>query len=311
MKLLVINNLSSGYGEGAIYDFMRAFAQDGDEICLRSTDGTTDVASLLEDARSFDAVVASGGDGTVAAVCYHLRGTGVPVMPFPAGTANLLILNLRSPVETHPLSLMAREGKQLDFDMGEIEVEGVSYGFSIMAGAGYDADIMKRAKPFKRVWGPMAYFSAAVTNFVPQQSHFTITVDGRTVERDGVCVLAVNFSKIQFDIPVTHDNRPRDGKLDLVVLKAQNALELVPAILAAILDRDGEYPDRGDAMEVFSGREIRVEADPPLEVQYDGETTGAVTPFTARVLDHATRLVVSDDAYDLFTRPLRKDGADA
>ena len=50
-------------------------------------------------------------------------------------------------------------------------------------------------------------------------------------------------------------------------------------------------------------------ADPPLEVQYDGETTGAMTPFTARILDRATRLVVSDEAYDLFTKPLREERA--
>ena len=68
MKLLVINNLSSGFGEGAVYDFVRSFAQDGDEVVLRSTDGTTEVSSLLADASSFDAVVASGGDGTVATV---------------------------------------------------------------------------------------------------------------------------------------------------------------------------------------------------------------------------------------------------
>ena len=43
MKLLVINNLASGYGEGAIYDFMRSFAADGDEICMRCTNGTTRV----------------------------------------------------------------------------------------------------------------------------------------------------------------------------------------------------------------------------------------------------------------------------
>ena len=65
MKLLVINNLSSGFGEGAVYDFVRSFMQDGDEACLRSTDGTTGVSTLLDDAASFDAVIASGGDGTV------------------------------------------------------------------------------------------------------------------------------------------------------------------------------------------------------------------------------------------------------
>ena len=72
MKLLVINNLSSGFGEGAVYDFVRSFMQDGDEACLRSTDGTTGVSTLLDDAASFDAVIASGGDGTVATVSYML-----------------------------------------------------------------------------------------------------------------------------------------------------------------------------------------------------------------------------------------------
>ena len=73
MKLLIVNNLASGFGEGAIYDFVRSFVSDGDEVCIRSTDGTTDLASLLDNASAYDAVIASGGDGTVAAVCYELR----------------------------------------------------------------------------------------------------------------------------------------------------------------------------------------------------------------------------------------------
>ena len=50
MKLLIVNNLSSGFGEGAIYDFIRSFVSDGDEVCIRSTDGTTDLTDMLEDA---------------------------------------------------------------------------------------------------------------------------------------------------------------------------------------------------------------------------------------------------------------------
>ncbi|MEG0217523.1 MAG: diacylglycerol kinase family protein [Raoultibacter sp.] len=83
MKLLIINNLNSGLGEGSIHDFMRAFTRDGDELCLRSTDGTTALSSLLEDARDFDAVIVSGGDGTVASVCYLLRDSGEPFCPSP------------------------------------------------------------------------------------------------------------------------------------------------------------------------------------------------------------------------------------
>ena len=47
VKLLVINNLSSGFGEGAVYDFARSFSRDGDEVCLRSTDGAPTCATCF------------------------------------------------------------------------------------------------------------------------------------------------------------------------------------------------------------------------------------------------------------------------
>lgn len=300
VKLLVINNLSSGFGDGSVYDFIRSAVQDGDEVCVRSTDGTTPVSALLDDAASYDAVVASGGDGTVATVNYLLANTGVPVLPFPAGTANLLALNLSSPLEPHALAKMVREMRTLDFDMGEIEVADKRFGFGIMAGAGYDAAIMHGAEPAKRLFGPMAYLSAAIANPLPQTSRFTIELDGKTVQSEGVGILLVNFSRIQFDIAVTHENKPRDGVFDVVVLKAQNAFELIPALLAGILDRGGDFPDRTGALEIHRARTVRVEADPPMEVQYDGEATRLTTPFSARMMPHAARLIVSEEGYNQF-----------
>lgn len=300
MKLLVINNLTSGFGEGAIYDFIRAIIADGDEICIRSTDGTTDVGALLDHAETFDAVVASGGDGTVATVSYFLANTGIPILPFPAGTANLLALNLASPLEPHALAKLIREQRTLDFDLGEIEAAGKRFGFGIMAGAGYDATIMHGAESSKRLLGPMAYFSAALANPLPQTSHFTLTLDGKTIESEGLGILLVNFSKIQFDITVTHENAPRDGVFDVVILKAQNAFELIPAVVAGLLDRGGDFPDRTDSLELHRARRVHVEADPPMEVQYDGEVTPFTTPFSAHIMRHAARFFVSEEGYDLF-----------
>lgn len=300
MKLLVVNNLASGFGEGAVYDFVRSIARDGDEICIRCTDGTTGVEALVNGAEEFDAVIASGGDGTVATVSYLLANTSIPVLPFPAGTANLLALNLASPLEPHALAKLVREGRTLDFDLGEIEVAGRKFGFGIMAGAGYDATIMHGAEPAKRLFGPMAYLSAAIANALPQKSHFTLNLDGKTIESDGLGILLVNFSKIQFDITVTHENEPRDGALDVVILKAQNAFELIPAVLAGLLDRGGDFPDRTEALEIHHAREVYVEADPPMEVQYDGEATRLETPFSARIMPRAARFFVSEEGWDLF-----------
>lgn len=300
MKLLIVNNIASGLGDGAIYDFVRSFAQDGDEIVIRSTDGTTDMRTLLENADLFDLVVASGGDGTVATVCYELAGTGIPVLPYPAGTANLLALNLQSPTEAHALAKLARAGKPLDFDLGEISVGGGTYGFGIMAGAGYDATIMSGAQSAKHLLGPLAYFSAAIGNPLPQRSAITVETERETVTVEGIGVLVINFSKIQFDISVTHENNPRDGMLDIAILKTENAFGLIPAIGAALLDRGGDFPGRADAIEFLQATQATITADPPLGIQYDGEITNVETPFSVRILPKAARLVVSDEGYDLF-----------
>nr|WP_236643452.1 diacylglycerol kinase family protein [Enterorhabdus sp. P55] len=299
--MLIVNNLVSGYGEGAIYDYIRAFAADGDEVVIRSTDGSTDLRRFLADAEEFDAVIASGGDGTVAAVTYLLADTGIPVLPFPAGTANLLAMNLASPAEPHALAKLTREGEIMDFDLGEIELaSGERFGFSIMAGAGYDALIMQGAKPAKRLLGPMAYFTSALTNPLPQFSRFTIDIDGEVIESEGVGVLIVNFSKIQFDLPVVHQNLPRDGVFDVAVLHTRDAFGLIPALLASMLDRSGDFPDRTDALELHRGRTISVSADPPLPVQYDGEVTALTTPFTVRMMPEAARFIVSEECVKLY-----------
>jgi len=170
VKLLVINNLSSGFRDGAIYDYLRIVSADGDETCIRHTDGTTPINTLLDDALDYDAVVAAGGDGTIAAISYELANTGVPILPFPAGTGNLLATNLHSSLEPHALAAMTQSMHALDFDLGEIEAGDKRFGFCIMAGAGYDATIMHDAKPAKKTLGAIAYFQAAIANAMANAS---------------------------------------------------------------------------------------------------------------------------------------------
>lgn len=298
MRLLVINNLSSGYRDGAIYDYLRMVTSDGDEHCIRSTDGTTPIKDLLHDASIFDAVVGAGGDGTITSIAYELINTGIPILPFPAGTGNLLATNLESPIEPHALAKMTYDMHTLDFDMGEIEADGKKYGFAIMAGAGYDATIMHDAKPAKKTLGAIAYFQAALANPLPQKSHIRLVIDGDVIETEGLGVLLVNFSKIQFDIPIAHGADARDGAFEIVVLKAHNAFGLIPALVAGIKDRDGEYPDRTDSLEIHHGSDVEVYADPPFQIQFDGELPDQTTPFKAHVLSRAARFIVNKALFD-------------
>ncbi|MGI6591429.1 MAG: diacylglycerol/lipid kinase family protein [Eggerthellaceae bacterium] len=293
MKLLIINNPNSGYQNGTIFDFIRSAADEDTEITLRTIGPNTTTDELLADADNFDVVIPSGGDGTVCSVAYRLLNTGIKVMPFPAGTSNALAMNLMSPDEPHALAKLVKQGRTMDFDMGELSAGEEKHGFSLVAGCGYDATIMQSAQDTKAKLGPMAYFHAAFSNPTPTQAHFIITVDGETIERDGLSVLVANFSKMQFELALTHENLPRDGLLDIMVLKTPNALGLIPAFITTWLDRSGGFPDRGEGVETFRGKEISIVSDPPLPIQYDGEPTELTTPATFSLIPKSIRYVVS------------------
>ncbi len=77
---------------------------------------------------------------------------------------------------------------------------------------------------------------------------------------------------------------------------------MIPALFAAFLDSVGDYPARTDAFDLYSGKDIYIDANPPLQVQYDGELAKRTTPFRARVLPAAARYVVSKECRRLFAK---------
>jgi diacylglycerol kinase family enzyme len=302
MRILVINNLLSGRHDGAIFTFVRHFSQLGDDVMIRNISIGKPIADLLVDAQDFDLVVAAGGDGTISAVCYALRYSGVPILPFPAGTGNLLVANLDLPDEPYALAALAHQPFFLDYDLGEVtfSLDGVqqTYGFAVAAGAGFDAEIMKAAENLKQPFGPGAYFLAALARANPIYSRFYLELDGQAVESEGIAVLLLNFAKVGPGLSLIHGNDARDGLLEVAVLKPHNAVELLPALFAVLLDRDGGFPGRADAFDLYFASSVKISSDPAVRIQYDGETTDALTPLEARCLPGGTRLVVTEKTFN-------------
>ena len=92
------------------------------------------------------------------------------------------------------------------------------------------------------------------------------------------------------------------------VFHTEDALGLIPDLFAAILDRGGEYPARSDVLQIMRGSDIRIEADPPLPVQFDGETVERFTPFRVRMMKGAARFVVSEECEKAYLPAEREDG---
>ena len=98
-------------------------------------------------------------------------------------------------------------------------MQGQRFGFGIMAGAGYDALIMHGAEPAKRLLGPMAYFSAALSNPLPQTARFAIELDGETIEDDFSLVSVCNGRYYGGGFMPVAEARMDDGVLNTLVVK--------------------------------------------------------------------------------------------
>lgn len=298
LNILMVANMRSGWGDPGLYDFVRELGEADAEVTLRFLGEETELAHLLRDADHYDRVVAVGGDGTVSAVAYTLRGSGIPILAYPAGTANLLARNLRLPLEPRELAALALNGTPLDIDLGElITAEGTAdeqrSGFVIIAGAGFDADLMEGARDLKPVIGEGAYIIGAIQNLQPTVARFELELDGERVKTAGIAVLLVNLARIQFDLSVTHDSDARDGLLEVVVVKTRSVAGLIPAVWAALLDRVGNHPAR-PALEIHAARSIRIVAEPPLPLQADGDALARYTPACAHVLPRASTFIVEE-----------------
>lgn len=300
MRVLMVMNTRSGGSDAGIYAFVRTLGSAGVEVTMRFADADRSIEDLTRDISGFDRVVAAGGDGTAGAVAYALRYSGVPLLIYPAGTANLLAMNLGMPLEPRALAEIALNGKPVEFDLGELELSGpdtdndVRQGFTIVAGAGYDAAIMETARPLKSTLGAAAYLVAAVTNIAPTTARFELELDGEKISTDGIAVLVANFGKIQFDVAVAPGANPRDGLLDIAVVRSRSVAGLLPAVMSNLLDPKAVNPTPG--VDMYSAASVKLSSYPPLRMQYDGEVADSLTPFAARILPLAATLLVAADS---------------
>lgn len=152
----------------------------------------------------------------------------------------------------------------------------------------------------RKALGAFAYIGAAIKYNKPQLYRFNIQLKQRTIQTEGIGVLLLNFSKIGLDLSITHNNRPRDGKFEIVILKGKTALRYIPALTAAALDKAVEFPDRSNAIEIHHSSYVKIDAEPQMEIQIDGKSINIDTPFEAKVLKHAAKYVVDDECLKIY-----------
>ncbi len=303
--ILLIYNPSSGKGQSQLPGFIRELERLGRTVTARELGEGVRIATLLTDAERFEGVVVAGGDGTVSSAAYALKYRQVPLLAYPAGTANLIAQNLRLEEKPAELAAVVAKGRTLTLDIGELEVLGEGrqkHGFVILAGAGADAAMIRDAEELKGKFGVMAYVVGVLKQLQPKSSEFQLTLDGRVITQEAVTVMVANFGMANYRLPIASDISPSDGQLTVVVLKAGNLLHLLPNLLDSVRARlNFSEWGLGKNMDIYQAREVMVRAADPFPLQYDGELHTETTPFTARVLPGAVQFLTPLRQQDLNT----------
>lgn len=303
MRTLIVHNPRSGFGSDAIFEFERALLKEGDECVMRLlTSNPQEDKARLEDAESFDIVVISGGDGTVASALYYLRGREVSTCIFPSGTANLLAANIGNANEPAALAAACRNGSVAHTDLGQISWQDDqgndrTSGFGLMCGVGFDAKIMHDAKPGKQVLGEAAYFAAAIANPLPTVINFKIETDGEVHNHVGICCLVANNAMLQGDIEIVPDCNMADGLLDVIVVESTATPQLIAPLMAGIFDPAGHDVAR-PLITRYKTSKVRITCDKPTKMEIDGDVVeGEVTYLEAQTIAGCSRMIV-----DRFSR---------
>jgi diacylglycerol kinase (ATP) len=286
--LLIYNKRSGNYNPELLETFAQAVYRAGWTL------ERCEITELPSDWSRFARVAVAGGDGTINSVTEQLRYLKIPLLVIPAGTGNLIAQNLNMPKTPLELAELLVNGTTTRYDLAELEIAGKTLGFTMLAGAGLDAQMIRDSEKLKDSLGLAAYWVGVFKQLTPQESEFLLDLDSvPTIRTQGIGILIANFGMVNFQLPIVTGIDASDGLLDVVILKGKSALSLLPHVMDSIRGKLGWNPLFEDRLEIYTCRRLKLEVKPGLPAQYDGELLeGIHQSLSARVLPGAIHFLV-------------------
>ncbi|MGH3691891.1 MAG: diacylglycerol/lipid kinase family protein [Microbacterium sp.] len=241
-----------------------------------------------------DIVIAVGGDGTVRAVAESLAGSDSALGIVPQGTGNLLARNLEVPLNNVKAALeRVRDAEPRRIDLGWVSYDGTEHAFAVMVGFGVDAQMLVETDDdLKSKAGWFAYVEAMGRALAgTEMTDITLTIDGeKAVAVRGHTMLIGNCGMVQGGIRLLPDAVLDDGKLDVLMISADGALQWLDTLRSFVWDNGIRrlFGATDEAVSTESARHlpvenISVELKTPLVFEIDGEEMGEVSAFEVRV----------------------------
>jgi YegS/Rv2252/BmrU family lipid kinase len=299
--VVIINPASGSTDDNFPGKIRRALLARGANFEIWETTPTVSGGVLAQRAAAAGAeqILACGGDGTIMSV---VNGLGEvlqrksvdhkpPILSIiPGGTANLLAGALGIPHDIEEAVAIAVSGEDRAIDLGRCgEVL-----FALGIGLGLTEKLVSQASAEeKEKLGKWAYAVAMLRELGTRPTRFSFRLDdGREQTQRGVAIVIANAGRIGGSLHFAPDAEMDDGVLDLCVLHRfyfRDVLRMAWHSLRGRLEGDR-------ALSFYQAKRIEILAEPPLDLQIDGEVVDMTTPLVTEVLPRLLTVRVPREA---------------
>jgi YegS/Rv2252/BmrU family lipid kinase len=286
-RYLVVANPIARRGADPILDRLRQLAPAGVELDIALTrPDRLRPGELAERANGAVALIAVGGDGTVAEAVTGVTGVEIPLGIVPAGSTNIIARNIGIPQDLDAAArLIFGEHRAKRIDVGVCNERR----FLHMGGGGFDSRMFAlTSRSLKRRIGWLAYLQGATRTILAPPVTFTVIVDGQVLDVQSPLILVANgASVVSPSLKVHPAIRYDDGRLDVVIVTAHRFVEIVRTVGRFAM----RHLERSPYTIHLQGREIELRSTPPIPIQLDGDIIGQ-TPVRFSILPLAIELIV-------------------
>jgi len=228
-------------------------------------------------------IVAAGGDGTVRDVISRFPGCRLAILPL--GTENLVARYLGIPKSGEAVAAMIAAGHSRRLDLG---LHG-ERRFTVMASAGFDADVIHRAHSRRRGHIQHGSYVQPIWESLRKYDHpeLRVWIDDAVEPLMARLVVVVNLPVYALGLQVAISACGDDGLFDVRLFGGGSAFQMWRYLYNVSRGTHEQLSD----VRACRARTVRIESDQPVPLQVDGDPAGW-TPGEFRIDAEAFEVMV-------------------
>ena len=273
-KLLFVVNGHSGKGQikNKLLDIIDIMIKEGYHVQVHTTQEREDATKVVrEQAKYYDLVVCSGGDGTLDEAVTGMMHSEVrtPLGYIPAGSTNDFANSLEIPKDMIQAAKTAVLGVPFSCDVGEFNGDYFIYvaAFGIFTDVSYAT-----SQELKNALGHVAYILEGAKRLHTIKSyHMRVEYDGNEIEGDFLLGMITNSTSVGgFKNMTGKDVKLDDGMFEVTLIhKPKNIIEL-NTIIASLTN----LKDETDLIDSFRADSVKFYSEEEIPWTLDGEFGG-------------------------------------